>query len=32
MTIVMESLMCVAGLAIAAYALAIIINALKGGE
>ena len=30
MTIVMESLMLTAGVAIAAYALAVIINALKG--
>ena len=30
--IALQTIMCVAGLAIAAYALAIIINALKGGE
>ena len=30
MTIVMERLMLTAGVAIAAYALAVIINALKG--
>ena len=30
MTIVMESLMLTEGVAIAAYALAVIINALKG--
>ena len=30
--IALESLMCVAGVAIAAYALAVLLNALKGGE
>jgi len=32
MTIVMESLALTAGVAIAAYAVAVILNILKGGE